>query len=51
MLETAVDRDLLVRVKVSSTLRVERSEKLETALRKVGCKLSVEKMSLASGGV
>src|SRR6185436_13250382 len=31
MLETAVDNDLVVRVKVSSNLRVERSEKFETA--------------------
>ena len=49
MLETAVDKDLVVRVKVSSTLRVERSEKFETAVRKIGCVLKVEKMGLSRG--
>jgi hypothetical protein len=48
-LETALDNDLLVRVKVSSTLRVERSERFETAVRKIGCVLRVEKVSLANG--
>ena len=43
VLETSVDANLLVRVKVNSTLRVERSERLETAFRKVGCGLKVEK--------
>ncbi len=46
MLETSV-QGLLVRVKVSSTLRVERSEKFETAARKMGCTLSVERMALS----
>lgn len=49
MLETSVDKDLLVRVKVSSTLRVERSEKFETAVRKMGCVLKVERMALSNG--
>ena len=44
VLETAVDTDLLVRVKVNSSLRVERSERVETAFRKVGCELKVEKV-------
>jgi DNA polymerase-3 subunit alpha len=48
MLETAVD-DLVVRVKVSSTLRVERSEKFEAAARKMGCVLKVERMALSNG--
>jgi DNA polymerase-3 subunit alpha len=48
MLETSVDKDLLVRVKVSSTLRVERSEKFETAVRKMGCVLKVERMALSN---
>jgi DNA polymerase III subunit alpha len=47
VLETSVDVDLLVRVKVNSSLRVERSEKLENALRSVGCKLRVENVALA----
>jgi DNA polymerase-3 subunit alpha len=51
MLETPVDKDLVVRVKVNSTLRVERSEKLETALKKVGCNLRVEKLAATSNGV
>ncbi len=49
MLETSVDTDLLVRVKVSSTLRVERSEKFETAVRKMGCGVKVERMALSHG--
>ncbi|HEX9422300.1 MAG TPA: DNA polymerase III subunit alpha, partial [Pyrinomonadaceae bacterium] len=49
MLETSVAKDLLVRVKVSSTLRVERSEKFETAVRKMGCGLKVEKIALSNG--
>jgi len=43
VLETSVDANLLVRVKVNSTLRVERSERLETAFRNVGCGLKIEK--------
>jgi DNA polymerase-3 subunit alpha len=49
MLEAALDNDVLVRVKVSSTLRVERSEKFETAVRKIGCAFRVEKVSVANG--
>jgi DNA polymerase-3 subunit alpha len=48
MLETAVN-DLVVRVKVSSTLRVERSEKFEAAARQMGCVLKVERMAPANG--
>lgn len=47
-LETRVGPDLLVRVRVNSSLRVERSEKLTTALEELGCILRVEKMGLAS---
>jgi DNA polymerase-3 subunit alpha len=50
MLETSLDGDLVVRVKVSSTLRIERSEKFETAVRKIGCGLKIEKM-IVSGAV
>jgi hypothetical protein len=49
MLETALEGDLLVRVKVSSTLRVERSEKFETAIRQIGCVLKIEKVSVGNG--
>ena len=48
MLETSTENDLLVRVKVSSTLRVERNEKFETAVRDIGCGLKVEKMALSN---
>jgi DNA polymerase-3 subunit alpha len=48
MLETAIDKDLVVRVKVSSNLRVERSEKFETAVRKMGCVLKIEKMAVSN---
>ncbi len=49
MLETAVDNDIVVRVRVSSTLRVERSERFETAARKMGCVVKIEKMALSAG--
>lgn len=49
IMETAVETNLLVRVKISSTLRVERSQRLEDALRKVGCGLKVEKVATGSG--
>jgi DNA polymerase-3 subunit alpha len=49
MLEAAIDSDLLVRVKVSSNLRVERSEKFETAVREIGCVMRVEKLAFANG--
>jgi len=48
VMETAVDVNLIVRVKVNSSLRVERSEKLELALREVGCVLRVEKVPTSS---
>jgi DNA polymerase-3 subunit alpha len=51
VLEASVAADLLVRVKVSSSLRVERSEKLEIALGKIGCKLRVERIAPAPIGV
>jgi len=46
-METPVDVNLIVRVKVNSSLRVERSEKLETALREVGCVIRVEKVAVS----
>jgi DNA polymerase-3 subunit alpha len=49
VMETSVDVDLLVRVKISSSLRVERSERLELALREVGCVLRVEKVAMSPG--
>jgi hypothetical protein len=35
---------------VSSTLRVERSDRFETEVQKIGCVLKVERMAV-SGGV
>lgn len=49
MLETAVESDVVVRVRVSSNLKVARSEQLETALRNMGCVIRVEKMTVANG--
>ncbi len=49
MLETALEADLLVRVSVNPSLRIERSERLESALRSAGCNLKVEKVALAAG--
>jgi DNA polymerase-3 subunit alpha len=45
MLETKMDSDLVVRIKVSSALRVDHSEKFEKAARKIGCVLKVEKLA------
>ncbi|MFN2517185.1 MAG: OB-fold nucleic acid binding domain-containing protein, partial [Pyrinomonadaceae bacterium] len=51
VLEATFAVDLLVRVKVNSSLRVERSQKLEAALGKIGCTLRVEKIALNSNCV
>jgi len=48
MLETAVS-NLIVRVKISATLRVARSETFEAGVREMGCVLKIEKMALANG--
>jgi DNA polymerase III alpha subunit len=48
ILETAVDTELIVRVKVSSTLRVQRGEKFESAVAKMGCVMRIEKMALSN---
>jgi hypothetical protein len=50
VLEASLDDGLLVRIKVSSSLRLERSEKLETALKRMGCGLQVERMAFAANG-
>ena len=44
--ETLIDAETLVRVKTNSALRVERSLSLETALKQLGCVISVEKAEL-----
>ena len=49
-LEASLDDGVLVRIKVNSSLRIERSEKLETALRNMGCGLKVERMAFAANG-
>jgi DNA polymerase III subunit alpha len=49
VLETAIESDIIVRMKVSSTLRVARSERFETAARKMGCDFSVERVSTSNG--
>ncbi|MEP6742317.1 MAG: DNA polymerase III subunit alpha, partial [bacterium] len=49
-LETSLADGLVVRIKVNSSLRLERSEKLETALKQMGCGLKVEKMAFAASG-
>jgi len=35
---------------VNSSLRLERSEKLETALKQMGCRLKIERMAFAAHG-
>ncbi len=46
-LEASLADGLLVRIKVNSSLRLERSEKLEAALKQMGCGLRVERMAFA----
>jgi DNA polymerase-3 subunit alpha len=41
-LETVIDADTLVRVKVNSALRVARTAKLEYALKQLGCTVRIE---------
>jgi DNA polymerase-3 subunit alpha len=41
-LETIIDADTLVRVKVNSALRVTRSPRLESALKQLGCTVRIE---------
>jgi DNA polymerase-3 subunit alpha len=47
-LEASLEDGLLVRIRVNSSLRLERSEKLETALKQMGCGLKVERMAFAA---
>jgi len=49
VLETTIESDIIVRMKVSSTLRVARTEKFEVAARKLGCDFKVERMSTTNG--
>ncbi|MDQ2976133.1 MAG: DNA polymerase III subunit alpha, partial [Acidobacteriota bacterium] len=51
VLETSVNVDLIVRMKVNSSLKVERSEKFESAVRKAGCGIRVEKVATAYNSV
>lgn len=44
-LETIIDADTLVRVKVNSALRVARSIKLEAALKQLGCLIKIESVA------
>jgi hypothetical protein len=43
VLEALIETDVLVQVKVNSALRVERSAKLDSALKLLGCATRVEK--------
>jgi DNA polymerase III subunit alpha len=47
-LETVIDADIVVRVKVNSALRVARSGKLESALKQLGCTVTVEPVAETS---
>ncbi|HSS19369.1 MAG TPA: DNA polymerase III subunit alpha [Pyrinomonadaceae bacterium] len=49
VLETTIESDIIVRMKVSSTLRVARSERFEIAARKMGCDLKVERVAFSNG--
>ncbi|CAN5443457.1 DNA polymerase III subunit alpha [soil metagenome] len=44
-LETVIDADTLVRVKVNPALRVARSPKLESALNQLGCTVRIESVA------
>ena len=47
-LETQLDAGTVVRVKVNSTLRVDHSVKLETALKELGCVVKIERATYRS---
>jgi DNA polymerase-3 subunit alpha len=49
MLETVTDNGTVVRVKANNSLRVKRSNELEEALKKLGCRVSVETASNGNG--
>jgi DNA polymerase-3 subunit alpha len=49
-LESSLDEGLTVRIKVNASLRLERSAKLEAALKQLGCGLKVERMAFAVNG-
>jgi DNA polymerase-3 subunit alpha len=49
MLETVTDNGTVVRVKANNALRVKRSNELEEALKKLGCRVSVETASNGNG--
>jgi len=48
-LEALTDNGTLVRVKANNALRVKRSNELEEALKKLGCRVSVETASNGNG--
>jgi DNA polymerase-3 subunit alpha len=48
-LETVTDSGAVVRVKANNALRVKRSSELEEALKKLGCRVSVETTSNGNG--
>lgn len=50
-LETHLDSETVVRVKVNSTLRVDHSAKLEAALKELGCAVKIERSSQTAGRV
>jgi DNA polymerase-3 subunit alpha len=50
-LETVIDADTLVRVRVNSALRVAHSAKLESALKQVGCTVRVETVAVKAKSV
>jgi DNA polymerase III subunit alpha len=51
VLETLIDANTLVRVKVNSALRVGHSSKLDSALRQLGCMIRIERTTEVPNGV
>ncbi len=43
-LETTIDANMVVRVRTNSALRVDRSSKLESALKELGCMIRIERV-------
>ena len=50
-LETQLDADIVVRVKVNSTLRVDHSARLDAALKELGCAVRVERATQSASRV
>jgi hypothetical protein len=50
-LETQLDADIVVRVKVNATLRIDHTARLDAALKELGCAVKVERATPSASRV